>query len=92
MDRSFLADLARGSRNSQIVWAVIELAKRLGMNVIAEGVETESQRAQLEELGCLLAQGFLFSRPLEAQLAGALLASGEVQPAPSAAAGRGGPP
>jgi diguanylate cyclase (GGDEF)-like protein/PAS domain S-box-containing protein len=82
VDRSFLADLSRGSRNSQIVWAVIELAKRLGIDVIAEGVETESQRAQLVELGCVLGQGFLFSRPLAAHGAGALLAAGQVPPPP----------
>jgi len=77
VDRSFLADLCKGSRNSEIVWAVIVLGQRLGMEVIAEGVETESQRAQLMELGCLLGQGYLFSRPLAADAAGALLATGE---------------
>jgi len=81
VDRSFLADLSQGSRNSQIVWAVIVLAGRLGMDVIAEGVETEGQRAQLVELGCALGQGYLFSRPLEAHSAGALLAAGEVHSA-----------
>jgi diguanylate cyclase (GGDEF)-like protein/PAS domain S-box-containing protein len=78
VDRSFLADLCQGSRNSEIVWAVIVLGQRLGMEVIAEGVETESQRAQLMELGCIFGQGFLFSRPLPAQAAGALLDGGEV--------------
>jgi diguanylate cyclase (GGDEF)-like protein/PAS domain S-box-containing protein len=81
VDRSFLKDLGRGSRNSEIVWAVIGLAQRLGLDVIAEGVENEHQRAHLVELGCLLGQGFLFAQPLDAGRAGAVMAAGEAPPA-----------
>ncbi len=43
---------------------IVELAHALGLDVIAEGVETDSQLAQLRDLGCDGAQGFLFSRPV----------------------------
>jgi diguanylate cyclase (GGDEF)-like protein/PAS domain S-box-containing protein len=69
VDRSFLVDLKRGTRNADIVWAVLELARRLGMRVIAEGVETHSQVLHLKELECAYAQGYYFSRPLAAEVA-----------------------
>jgi diguanylate cyclase (GGDEF)-like protein/PAS domain S-box-containing protein len=79
VDRSFLTDLGRGTRNADIVWAVLELGRRLGMEVVAEGVETDSQLVHLRELGCEYGQGYLFARPLEAERATAYLA--ERQPA-----------
>jgi diguanylate cyclase (GGDEF)-like protein/PAS domain S-box-containing protein len=80
VDRSFLTDLGRGSRNSEIVLAVIGLAQRLGLDVIAEGVENELQRAHLVDLGCVFGQGFLFSRPLAADRAGTVVDVGEAPP------------
>jgi len=80
VDRSFLADLGRGSRNSEIVLAVLGLAQRLGLGVIVEGVENERQRAHLVDLGCAFGQGFLFSRPLAADRAGAVVEVGEAPP------------
>jgi diguanylate cyclase (GGDEF)-like protein/PAS domain S-box-containing protein len=74
IDRSFLRDLAVGSRNTDIIWAVILLGQRLGLEVVAEGVETEKQRELLLELGCVLGQGFLFSRPVEVSVAAKILA------------------
>ncbi|HJV92650.1 MAG TPA: EAL domain-containing protein, partial [Azonexus sp.] len=44
--------------------AVVTLARRLGLSVVAEGVETEAQRQFLGDIGCDLLQGFLFARPL----------------------------
>jgi predicted signal transduction protein with EAL and GGDEF domain len=80
VDRSFLADLGRGARNSEIVLAVIGLAQRLGLDVIAEGVENERQRAHLVDLGCVFGQGFLFAKPLAADRAGLVVQAGEAPP------------
>jgi EAL domain-containing protein (putative c-di-GMP-specific phosphodiesterase class I) len=49
----------------QIVRAIVTLAHNLGLNAIAEGVETAEQLAQLRELDCELAQGYWFSKPLD---------------------------
>ena len=59
---------------SSLVRAIVQLAHTLGMTPVAEGVETEAQRAALVELGCDLAQGYLFARPMEAELARAVVA------------------
>jgi EAL domain-containing protein (putative c-di-GMP-specific phosphodiesterase class I) len=64
IDRSFVAAIGRGQRNAQLVGTMIALARSLGMDVVAEGVETEEQRQYLLDLGCAHAQGYLFSRPL----------------------------
>jgi len=65
IDRSFIADLASPKRTSSIavVRAVLALANALGMEVVAEGVETSAQRDCLIDLGCRLGQGFLFALP-----------------------------
>ena len=73
IDRSFVDGLGRESGDSAIVEAVISMARALGIGVVAEGVETEEQAALLRELGCPLAQGFLFSRPLDRDAAYALV-------------------
>ena len=72
IDRSFIAssDATRGRR---IIDALISLSTVLGMDVIAEGVETEEQAQKLRELNCRVAQGFLFSKPLPSDLARAYL-------------------
>lgn len=64
IDRSFVADLPGGRADVAIVRTVVELGHSLGMSVIAEGVETEAQRACLQRLGCDCYQGYLFSRPV----------------------------
>ena len=66
-----------------IVLTIISIARRLGLEVIAEGVETEAQRAKLAQLGCLHYPGYLFGRPLPATALLASLASPSVQPAAS---------
>ena len=73
IDRSFIACIGDAGENTEIVRTIISLAKGLGLDVIAEGVETASQLFHLKELGCHFAQGFSFSRPLTAESAGALL-------------------
>lgn len=61
------------NENSEIVRTIITLARNLSMQVVAEGIETEDQLLQLKALGCDYGQGYLLSKPLDAELAGALL-------------------
>ena len=65
IDRSFVADLQPdlGGSSAAVVRAILALAGSLGMEVIAEGIETEVQRNALRELKCRVGQGFLFARP-----------------------------
>jgi diguanylate cyclase (GGDEF)-like protein len=67
IDRSFICELTTGSDSWDIVKAIVEMAHSLRLEVIAEGVETEDQLRQLQELGCNYLQGFLFSRPVDAE-------------------------
>jgi len=64
IDRSFVAGLGESSENAAIVRAIVTLARSLELEVVAEGVETEEQRAFLLREGCREAQGFLFAPPL----------------------------
>lgn len=64
VDRSFVSTMEDGSENGEIVRTIIALAKALGMDVVAEGIETIHQLHQLRILGCEYGQGFLFSRPV----------------------------
>jgi len=65
IDRSFVAELGaeRSGNSAAVIRAVLALAVTLGMEVVAEGIETTAQRAALLELDCELGQGFLFSHP-----------------------------
>jgi EAL domain-containing protein (putative c-di-GMP-specific phosphodiesterase class I) len=73
LDRSFIAGLGADTQESAIVAAVVEMARALGLTVIAEGVETEEQLASLRALGCELAQGYYFAAPMPAPAAAAFL-------------------
>ncbi|MGI8556598.1 MAG: putative bifunctional diguanylate cyclase/phosphodiesterase [Pyrinomonadaceae bacterium] len=64
VDRSFVSAMDEGSENGEIVRTIVSLAKILGMNIIAEGIETIHQLHQLRILGCEYGQGYLFSRPV----------------------------
>jgi len=64
IDQSFVRDLLNEPNARSIAHAILQLGESLGLHVIAEGVETEAQRALLVEMGCLAFQGYLFSRPL----------------------------
>jgi diguanylate cyclase (GGDEF)-like protein len=64
IDRSFVNGLGDGGASDAIVAAIIALGQRLGLALVAEGVESEAQVAALRELGCQELQGFLFGRPL----------------------------
>lgn len=63
VDKSFIQRLGIDSGNSDIVSAVFQLARGLGVEVVAEGVETGEAASRLKEMGCTLAQGFYFARP-----------------------------
>lgn len=65
IDRSFVSRMTSADDNSEIVRTIATLAHNLGMEVIAEGIETEEQHRQLKALGCAYGQGFLFSRPVD---------------------------
>lgn len=73
IDRSFVSRMGFGDKNSKIVQAIILLAQTLGIEVIAEGIETVEQQAQLSALRCHYGQGYLFSKPLASATATALI-------------------
>jgi EAL domain-containing protein (putative c-di-GMP-specific phosphodiesterase class I) len=75
IDQSFVARIGDDGENTEIINAIIVLGHNLRMDVVAEGVETPKQAAQLKTMWCEYAQGFFFSRPLDADAAGALIAS-----------------
>ena len=64
IDRAFVTEITGSARGSSIAEMVIQLGRNLGLAVIAEGVEDERQAQILQALGCPMAQGFLFARPM----------------------------
>ncbi len=74
IDRSFVSQMSHNNENTEIVRTIRMLAQSLGMDIVAEGVETQEQLTQLQALGCEYGQGYLFSRPVAAEPAAALLA------------------
>ena len=67
IDRSFIADVDQDEARRRFIWGVVAFAERVGITVVAEGVEREEERDALTRLGCHRAQGFLFSRPVSAE-------------------------
>jgi diguanylate cyclase (GGDEF)-like protein len=67
IDRSFVAGLGTEPADAAVVAALLDLTRTLGIDVVAEGVETAQQLAVLRQLGCVWAQGYLFSRPVPGQ-------------------------
>jgi EAL domain-containing protein (putative c-di-GMP-specific phosphodiesterase class I) len=85
IDRSFVGRMTEGDQPLQIVRTIIELARVMGMDVVAEGIETSEQYQLLRQLGCRYAQGFLFARPMTAEAVTQLLRlPGRVLPDPEA--------
>ncbi|MBN1378733.1 MAG: EAL domain-containing protein [Gammaproteobacteria bacterium] len=66
IDRSFITEIDAGGQNAEIASAIISMAHSLGLQVVAEGVETKEQLEVLIKLQCDFAQGFLFSKPVSA--------------------------
>ncbi|MBV8632215.1 MAG: EAL domain-containing protein [Silvibacterium sp.] len=74
IDRSFIQSIADEQGSIEIVGTILDLARSLDMDVVAEGIETAEQAERLRALGCRLGQGYYFSRPMEATAIGAMLA------------------
>ncbi len=79
IDRSFVHDLVSVPERAAVAAAVIALGHRLGLTVVAEGVETLGERDALRDDGCDVIQGFLYSGPLPADECGELLAEGTIR-------------
>jgi len=73
IDRSFVGRMTEGDQPLQIVRTIIELARVLGMDVVAEGIETCEQYRLLRKMGCRFGQGFLIARPMSAEAVTQLL-------------------
>ncbi len=81
IDRSFTQDILGSGVKRIVVETILSLGQELAIRVVAEGIETEEHKAKLQEMGCLIGQGYLFSRPLPADDLGALLAAETSPPA-----------
>ena len=66
IDKSFITDINADNKDHKLVNAIITMSASLGLNVVAEGIEEESQLALLRKLGCGYGQGYYFSRPVPA--------------------------
>ncbi len=77
IDRSFIQGLAEEQDSAEIVGTILDLARSLDMDVVAEGIETAEQVNRLRLLGCRLGQGYYFSRPVSAAAIGVMLASAD---------------
>ncbi|HYJ92585.1 MAG TPA: EAL domain-containing protein [Pyrinomonadaceae bacterium] len=73
IDRSFINKMDGDEKSAAIVKTILLLGKNLGIEVVAEGIETRYQLEILRSLGCRLGQGYIFSEPVEATLAGLML-------------------
>jgi len=77
IDRSFIGLIGPGGENGEVVATIVALAHNLGMEVVAEGLETAEQVAHLRSLNCRFGQGFVFSPPVPAGAAGELVLAPE---------------
>jgi diguanylate cyclase (GGDEF)-like protein/PAS domain S-box-containing protein len=80
LDRSFTQSLGSGPKSLEIVRAIMYLAKKMNMAVIAEGIETLSQQQHLQSLDCIKGQGFLFTAAIDGLSAGNLIVANTRQP------------
>ncbi|MEJ2426934.1 MAG: EAL domain-containing protein, partial [Candidatus Thiodiazotropha sp.] len=75
IDRSFILNLPDNPNDAVVVQTLINLADSLGLKIIAEGVESQAQKSFLQEHGCPVFQGYLFSTPMEIEQFEALVLS-----------------
>ena len=73
VDRSFVMEMESLGGTAELVKTIVALGHNLGMNVVAEGIETESQSEKLRALRCEYGQGYLFAKPLPVEAASDLL-------------------
>ena len=76
IDRTFVAGMSESSEGEALVHALVQLGKALGLETLAEGIETQPQLERLQSEQCDLGQGYFFARPMEAAAAGEALAAG----------------
>ncbi|MEP6944826.1 MAG: EAL domain-containing protein [Acidobacteriota bacterium] len=76
IDRSFISLMDEDEKSGAIVKTILMLGENLGIDVVAEGIETESQLDKLRSLGCKMGQGYYFSRPIDVETAESLLVNG----------------
>jgi EAL domain-containing protein (putative c-di-GMP-specific phosphodiesterase class I) len=73
IDHSFVTGMTEGEQSLQIVRTIVELARVMGMDVVAEGIETQAQHQLLREMGCRYGQGYLYAKPMTAEAVTQLL-------------------
>jgi EAL domain-containing protein (putative c-di-GMP-specific phosphodiesterase class I) len=78
IDQTFVRQLGGPDDTTEIIHTIVQLATSLGMDVVAEGVETKDQLARLTAMGCAKCQGYLFSRPVDADMAHLLIEDKEL--------------
>jgi EAL domain-containing protein (putative c-di-GMP-specific phosphodiesterase class I) len=66
LDRSFVTDIGEPGRDQALAASIVELAQKLDLSVVAEGVETETQASVLANMGCHIHQGYLYGKPAPA--------------------------
>ena len=88
IDRTFVRDILTTPEDAAITRAMLSMGNELGLQTIAEGIETPAQAKALRALGCNAGQGFLLGRPMHADAVSALLTARSAPPAFKASAGR----
>jgi EAL domain-containing protein (putative c-di-GMP-specific phosphodiesterase class I) len=74
IDKSFIDEMGKGRRGTELIRAIVSMTRELGMETIAEGIETGQQFNELRGLSCNFGQGFLLSKPLDKEAAEQILA------------------
>jgi EAL domain-containing protein (putative c-di-GMP-specific phosphodiesterase class I) len=79
IDKSFVDEIGKSRKGIELIRAIVSMARELGMEAIAEGIETSEQLSELKGLSCSFGQGFLLSKPLDQEAAAAILESYETK-------------